>query len=63
MYFRDHPPPHFHVVTVSDERVAVTIETLEILAGRADSRDIGEALEWAAANRAALRRLWQQYSG
>lgn len=29
MYFRDHPPPHFHVVTRSNERVAVLIETLE----------------------------------
>ena len=64
MYFKDHAPPHFHVITQSDERVSVVIETLAVLAGEADSRDIDEALEWAkdAANRETLRRLWQEYS-
>jgi hypothetical protein len=32
------------------------------VAGEADARDIAEALEWAAGNRATLRRLWQEYS-
>jgi hypothetical protein len=41
MYFRDHPPPHFHTITRSDERVAVLIETLGIMAGTADSRGLG----------------------
>lgn len=54
--------PHFHVITNSDERVAVIIESLAILAGSADARDIAEALEWAKDNREALRVLWQQYS-
>ena len=64
MYFKDHAPPHFHVITQSDERVSVVIETLAVLAGEADSRDIDEALAWAkdAANRETLRRLWQEYS-
>ena len=63
MYFRDHAPPHFHIVTRSDERVAVLIETLGILAGAADDRDLEEALSWAASNRETLRRLWREYSG
>lgn len=64
MYFKDHAPPHFHIITVDDERVLVVIETLAILAGEADSRDIDEALEWAmdADNREMLRRLWREYS-
>lgn len=62
MYFRDHPPPHFHVVTRSNERVAVLIESLAIMAGSADGRDLEEALAWAAGNRETLRRLWRQYS-
>ncbi len=64
MYFKDHAPPHFHVITHSDERVSIVIETLAILAGEANSRDINEALEWAqdAGNREMLRRLWQEYS-
>lgn len=63
MYFRDHPPPHFHIITRSNERVSVLIETLAIMAGTADSRDLDEALGWAGINRATLRRLWRQYSG
>lgn len=62
MYFGDHPPPHFHVITRSDERAVYVIETLELWAGEADLRDTAEALEWAAANRAELRTRWQQYS-
>lgn len=63
MYFRDHLPPHFHIVTRSDERVAVLIETLGILAGNADARDLEQALAWAGSNRETLRRLWRRYSG
>lgn len=63
MYFRDHASPHFHIVTRSDERVAVLIETLGILAGAADDRDLEEALSWAASNRETLRRLWREYWG
>ena len=62
MYFKDHAPPHFHVITSSDERVAVIIESLTVLAGSADASDIAEALEWAKINRETLRGLWQQYS-
>jgi hypothetical protein len=64
MYFGDHPPPHFHVITREDERIAVLIETLEIWAGEADPRDTVEAFEWAKneANRQELRMRWQRYS-
>ena len=62
MYFCDHPPPHFHVVTRSDEAAVFLIETLVLWAGEADSRDTAEALAWAADNRPELRARWQQYS-
>lgn len=62
MYFGDHAPPHFHIITRSDERAAYLIETLVLQAGEADSRDTAEALEWAAANRAELWARWRQYS-
>lgn len=62
MYFSDHPPPHFHIVTRDDERVAVTIETLSIWAGEADPRDIAEAITWAGDSRAGLRERWKAYS-
>lgn len=47
MYFADHPPPHFHVITVKEERISVVIETLVIQAGEADPRDTAEAMKWA----------------
>jgi hypothetical protein len=62
MYFKDHAPPHFHIVTTSNERISVVIESLEVLAGTADSRDVTEALTWAKTNRDTLRRLWREYS-
>jgi len=62
MSFDDHPPPHFHVITRKDERIAVVIETLVIQAGNADSRDTEEAFQWAREHRAKLRGLWKEYS-
>lgn len=62
MYFGDHLPPHFHIVTNTDERVAVTIETLAIQAGSANARDIAEAIEWAGANVGELKARWATYS-
>jgi len=62
MYFGDHPPPHFHVITRNNERIAVVIETLAVLAGKANPRDTEGALRWAGRNRPELRARWQVYS-
>jgi hypothetical protein len=62
MYFGDHAPPHFHVITRSDEKAVFRIDSLVLWAGEADSRNTAEALEWAAENRAELYRRWQEYS-
>jgi hypothetical protein len=62
MYFGDHPPPHFHVITRSDEAALFLIETLARWAGEADQRDTEGALAWAAFNRPELWARWQQYS-
>lgn len=62
MYFDDHPPPHFHVITRKDERISVAIETLAIQAGKADARDTVEAFDWAGGHRAELRARWTEYS-
>jgi hypothetical protein len=62
MYFGDHAPPHFHVITRKEERVSVVIKTLQMLAGNADVRETREALEWARAHRAVLYARWKDYS-
>lgn len=62
MYFADHLPPHFHVITRSEERAVYRIDSLDLWAGEADARDIVEALTWAAQNREELWARWRQYS-
>ncbi len=61
MFFADHNPPHFHVLG-RDGAAQITIETLDVIAmsGRVD---LGEALEWAAENKALLREKWEELSG
>jgi hypothetical protein len=60
MYFNEHPPPHFHVLTNSGEAAVFLIETLELRDGQVDRRDSAEALEWAAANREELIKQWHK---
>jgi hypothetical protein len=45
MYFADHPPPHFHIITVADEEAIHLIETLELRDGEADPRDTADSEE------------------
>jgi len=61
MYFDDHPPPHFHVITNGDHECVYRIDTLELWDGEYVS-DADEALEWAAANRDELCGRWLEYS-
>jgi len=46
MYFRDHPPPHFHVVYGSSKAI-VDIETLALIDGQLPPRARGLVTEWA----------------
>lgn len=62
MYFGDHPPPHFHVITVDDQEIQVEIETLHRIKGEADPRDTAEALHWAESSKEELKARWLEYS-
>ena len=57
MYFRDHPPPHFHVFYGEYEAVIV-IETLEVRRGRLPPRALALVLEWAQIHRSELLEAW-----
>ena len=61
MYFDDHPPPHFHVISKDDREGVYRIDTLELWDGE-HLRDADEALVWAAANREELYSRWLKYS-
>jgi hypothetical protein len=45
MYYRDHPPPHFHAKYGGQEAI-IAIETGEVLAGRLPPRALGLVEEW-----------------
>ena len=61
MYFADHNPPHFHVLS-REGAAQVRIDTLEVLA-QSGNVDLGEALEWAKANQSLLEAKWAEFSG
>ena len=57
VYFKDHNPPHFHVDQGGDEAV-ITIRDLTVLHGNV--RGMKAVKEWAAANRDALIKKWNE---
>jgi len=61
IYAGDHAPPHFKIYGPGSN-ANVAIETLEIIAGKADRKALREALEWASRpeNRALLRATWRR---
>jgi uncharacterized protein DUF4160 len=60
MYFKDHNPPHVHVVA-TDFEAQVTIETLEIIAGQLAPNVRSEAFAWIAGNKDGLMVRWSAY--
>ncbi len=57
MYYRDHPPPHFHAVD-GEHELLMTIADLKVLAGNAPPAMIGRIRRWAASRQAALSLDW-----
>lgn len=59
MYFRDHPPPHFHA-QYGDAEAEINIETLEIIAGDLPTRATRLVAEWAEQHQSELLENWQR---
>jgi hypothetical protein len=57
MYYRDHPPPHFHA-EYAEHEIEVEIET-GIVDGRFPRRALRAVLEWYELHRDELRENWQ----
>ena len=57
MYYKDHPPPHFHV-RYSGQKAVVTIESLTLLQGNLSPRVFGMVIEWASLHRDELMANW-----
>ena len=58
MYYRDHPPPHFHA-EYAEQEIEVEIET-GIVEGRFPRRALHAVLEWYEQHRDELRVNWQR---
>ncbi|MGH2743386.1 MAG: DUF4160 domain-containing protein [Thermoleophilaceae bacterium] len=59
MYWRDHPPPHFHA-TYAGHVAQIAIESLEPLDGWLPPRALRLVKEWAGTHRDELRENWDR---
>lgn len=57
MYYRDHPPPHFHAI-YGDAEAVVSIAKATITAGTFPRRARNLVEEWAELHRDELQRDW-----
>jgi hypothetical protein len=61
MYFGDHNPPHFHIVTKTGQEAQIAIATLTVMAGEVDKRVLDAVIEWVSKNKTLLLVKWLQY--
>jgi Domain of unknown function (DUF4160) len=59
MYYRDHPPPHFHAL-YGEYEALVDIATGGIIAGALPRRATELVVEWAVARQAELMENWER---
>ncbi len=59
MYFREHPPPHFHA-RYGDHVAEIAIDTLHLIDGWLPPRALRLTLEWAGEHREELRANWDR---
>ena len=57
MYFKDHNPPHFHVL-YNEYDAEIEIKSLATLEGELPPRVLGLALEWAGLHKEELLDDW-----
>ena len=57
MYWRDHPPPHFHAA-YGGQVAEIAIDTLEVIDGRLPPRALRLLTEWAGLHQDELRENW-----
>jgi hypothetical protein len=59
MYFRDHPPPHFHARYAGEEAI-IEIATGEVIAGSIPGRAQRLVREWTELHREELVADWNR---
>jgi len=58
LFFRDHPPPHFHV-EYGEHRALYDIDTLEMIEGSMPRTADKLVAEWAVTHQESLRAIWE----
>lgn len=58
MYYKDHPPPHFHA-KYGDQTGVFSITDLRLIEGNLPRRVISLVLEWAFEHRDELMEDWE----
>jgi hypothetical protein len=59
MYYRDHAPPHFHAF-YGEAQAAISIATMDLIAGSLPPRATALVVEWALLHRSELRENWNR---
>lgn len=59
MYYRDHPPPHFHA-QYAGKQVLISIESSDVISGAVPPRALGMVREWAKLRREELAADWER---
>ena len=59
MYFRDHPPPHFHA-HYGEYQALVNIRTMAVMSGHLPPRAFGLVTEWALLHQDELLTVWEK---
>jgi len=57
MFYKDHPPPHFHAM-YGDYEITVEIESC-VINGRFPKRALRHVLEWHELHKDELQENWQ----
>ncbi|HXU38501.1 MAG TPA: DUF4160 domain-containing protein [Blastocatellia bacterium] len=57
MFWREHPPPHFHAL-YGEYEVQIDLRDLSVLRGTLPRRALALVLEWAAEHRDELMEDW-----
>lgn len=57
MYYKDHPPAHFHAI-YGDYEAQFSLDDLRILKGNLPPRVIGLVIEWASIHKEELLKDW-----
>ncbi len=60
--YKDHNPPHFHVIVSGGEEALIAIADLSLLGGNVPAKVLKSAVKWAAAHRPELIEAWNRFN-